>query len=86
MVLDSLAVLLASDHLSPVNLVLITTAALLFYGISLVIYRSYFHPLAGIPGPKVAAITHWYEYYYDVTKQGSYLWKIIELHKQYGRH
>jgi len=49
-----------------------------------VIYRLYFHPLAKFPGPRLAAITRWYDYYWDVTKAGKYTFKIAELHKQYG--
>ncbi|KAM0326238.1 hypothetical protein ACHAQA_006835 [Verticillium albo-atrum] len=56
----------------------------LVYFILLVIYRLTLHPLAGFPGPKLAAATYWYETHYDVGKKGRYLWKIIELHRQYG--
>lgn len=55
------------------------------YFASLVIYRLYFHPLAGFPGPKIAAATRWYEFYYDVIKRGKYVYKIEEMHKKYGR-
>jgi hypothetical protein len=48
------------------------------------IRRLYFHPLAHIPGPKLAALTWWYEFYFDVIQQGRYVFKIQELHKQYG--
>lgn len=51
----------------------------------LVIYRLVFHPLARFPGPKLAAASYWYEYYYDVSKQGRFIWQIMELHKQYGQ-
>ena len=54
------------------------------YVVALVFYRLYFSSLARFPGPKLAAVTLWYEYYYDVVKRGRYTWKIAELHAQYG--
>ena len=54
------------------------------YACSLAIYRLYFDPLAKIPGPKLAALTRYYEAYYDVCKGGVYTLKIGELHKKYG--
>lgn len=49
------------------------------------IYRLYFSPVAKFPGPKLAGLTFWYEFYYDVIKRGRYTFKIRELHKQYGK-
>lgn len=46
--------------------------------------RLYFHPLAHIPGPKLAALTWWYEFYFDGIQPGQYVFKIQELHKKYG--
>lgn len=66
---------------------MLTTAlgtVLCIYGLSLVIYRLYFDPLAGFPGPKVAASTGWYEFYHDVIRRGQYIYKIEEMHKKYG--
>lgn len=48
------------------------------------IYRLYFHPLAKFPGPKLAAISHLYEGYYDVVKEGRYIFEIEKMHKKYG--
>lgn len=56
----------------------------LAYLVCLAAYRLYLSPLAKFPGPKLAALTLWYEFYYDVVKGGKYTWKIGELHEQYG--
>lgn len=50
------------------------------------IYNVWFHPLARFPGPRIAVIGPWYEFYYDVVKDGRYLWQIEEMHKKYGKH
>ena len=47
--------------------------------------RLFFTNLAHIPGPRLAALTSWYEFYYDVVKPGQYVWKIKELHAEYGK-
>lgn len=65
--------------------VLVLSPLVLFaYSLFLVLYRLFLSPLAKFPGPKLAAATLWYEYYYDVTLRGRYTWKIAELHAQYG--
>lgn len=53
---------------------------------SLVFYRLFQHPLARYPGPKLAAITRWYEGYYDVIQNGQYTFKLRELHDKYGEN
>lgn len=50
-----------------------------------VIYRLYLSPLAKFPGPKLAAATLWYEFYYDAVRRGRYTFKIKELHQRYGQ-
>ena len=57
---------------------------LIIYTISLAFYRLFFHPLARFPGPKLAALTRYYEAYYDVVQNGQYTFKIAELHRKYG--
>ncbi len=53
----------------------------LAYGIT---WRLVFSPLAKFPGPKLAAVTLWYEFYYDVIKNGRYMWEIEKMHEKYG--
>ncbi|MCJ1434051.1 hypothetical protein MMC27_003417 [Xylographa pallens] len=58
--------------------------ALIFYVLIGGIYRLLFSPIAGFPGPKLAALTLWYEFYYDVVLRGQYTFHIRDLHRQYG--
>lgn len=66
------------------RVLLLSGALFLFYFIGLGLYRIYFHPLAKFPGPKLAAISRYYEAYYDAWKQGHYIFKIDEMHRKYG--
>lgn len=54
------------------------------YLIYLILYRLYFSPIASFPGPRLAALTFWYEFYHDVLRRGQYEFEIAYLHKQYG--
>ncbi|KAI2638933.1 cytochrome P450 [Hypomontagnella submonticulosa] len=60
--------------------------AILIAGYILVVgvYRLYFSPLAKIPGPKIAALTTWYNAYYDLWQRGQYVWVVEEMHRKYG--
>ena len=70
---------------STIMLVIVWSALIwLAYVVFSAIYRLYFHPLSRFPGPRVAALTRWYEFYYDVIKPGQFIWKIESLHKRYG--
>jgi cytochrome P450 len=62
---------------------LAATVAVL-YTVCLAVYRLYFHPLSKFPGSKFAALTLWYEFYYDVVKRGQHIWQIEAMHKRYG--
>ena len=59
-------------------------AILLGYIIGTIIQRLYLSPVAKFPGPKLAAATFWYEFYFDVIKKGRYTWRIQEMHEKYG--
>ena len=57
------------------------------YVIGLAVYRLYLHPLAKYPGPKLAALSRWYEFYYEVLPlKGQFTFHIQDLHRKYGRH
>ncbi|KAH8882984.1 putative cytochrome P450 [Thozetella sp. PMI_491] len=49
-----------------------------------VAYRLWLSPLAGFPGPKLAAMTSLYEFYFDYFKQAKYCFEIEKMHKIYG--
>ena len=58
--------------------------SLLLYLTTLAFYRLFLHPLAKFPGPKLAALSRYYEAYHDLVHNGQYTFKIAELHRQYG--
>lgn len=60
-------------------------AVLAIYFVTLAFYRLFWHPLSRFPGPKLAAITRYYEAYFDVIHNGQYTFKIADLHKKYGK-
>ncbi|PMD48982.1 cytochrome P450 [Hyaloscypha variabilis F] len=61
-----------------------TLVVSLLFTVAGAIRRIYFHPLSHIPGPKLAALTWWYEFYYDIIQPSRYVFQIQELHKEYG--
>ena len=65
-------------------LFLVVAVVLAYAVVVLPVYRLYFHPLAAFPGPKFAAGTGWYEFFYDILCKGQFIWKIEQLHEQYG--
>ena len=69
--------------------VLVTGAAVLALvrGLYFVVYRLYLSPLSQLPGPKLAALSSWYEAYYDLFSKGhggQFVFQIKRLHERYG--
>lgn len=64
--------------------VLTAAAAYVLYLVGIVCHRLFFSPIAGFPGPKIAAATGWYEFYFDACLNGKYIFEIEKMHKKYG--
>lgn len=62
-------------------------ASFVIYLVVLTIWRLYLSPLAKIPGPKLAALTQWYETYFEIFKDGGgqFLFEYRKWHEQYGK-
>jgi len=67
------------------------TTLLCFAAVTLVyvavgsVRRIWFSPLSNFPGSKFAALTLWNEFYWDVAKRGTFMWRIQEMHDKYGK-
>jgi hypothetical protein len=66
------------------SLPVVIAASVVLYGVGLVVYRLYLHPLAKFPGPKLAAVTSFYEGYFEIVLKGQYSRQISKLHDVYG--
>ncbi|KAI4245245.1 MAG: hypothetical protein L6R40_002602 [Gallowayella cf. fulva] len=69
----------------PFSIPTITAFLLLAVLLSKYVYRLTFHPLAGFPGPKLAAATSLYGASTDLLTSGSYVKQFPALHDRYGR-
>ncbi|GIJ85129.1 hypothetical protein Asppvi_003985 [Aspergillus pseudoviridinutans] len=54
------------------------------YLLWVVLDRLYLSPIARFPGPKLAALTHLYEFYWDTVCCGQFTFQIGRLHEKYG--
>ncbi len=70
---------------SPSALAAFGLLATIIYCLAVTFYRLFLHPIARFPGPKSAALTRWYEFYYEIVQQGQMTFHIQDLHKKYGR-
>ncbi|KAK7052823.1 hypothetical protein VNI00_004142 [Paramarasmius palmivorus] len=51
---------------------------------AIAVYRFALHPLRRFPGPKLAAVTDYYQAYFDIVKGGELLNHLRDLHVKYG--
>ncbi|OKL57675.1 hypothetical protein UA08_06947 [Talaromyces atroroseus] len=75
------------DLVERTSILVLLSAAILacpLYLVVLSVYRLYLSPIAHIPGPKLAALTRWYEAYYEIILSGQYSFHIDKLHGIYG--
>jgi hypothetical protein len=52
--------------------------------VALAVDRLWLNPLARIPGPRLAALTGLYEFYYECILGGKYIFEIERMHQHYG--
>ncbi|KAL6808077.1 cytochrome P450 [Trichoderma camerunense] len=70
--------------LSTTEAIVVSAIVVALYLAGLGIWRLFLHPLAKFPGPRIAALTRWYECYFDVYLGGQYFKEIERLHSIYG--
>ena len=58
---------------------------LILYSFVLVVYRLWFSPLAGFPGPKHLAVTTWYETLVDLFSH-DFPERLCKIHAKYGEN
>ena len=53
-------------------------------GVYVTLSRLVLHPLAKVPGPKLAALSDWYVAYWNIVKDGQFVHHLADLHSAYG--
>jgi low temperature requirement protein LtrA len=84
-IIKELSGTLSSCSFSVFNSLITGLVVLLAWLIILSLYRLYFGPIAQFPGPKLAALTQWYEIYYDIYLNGQFTLHVKDLHEKYGK-
>ncbi|KAJ5945624.1 cytochrome P450 [Penicillium verhagenii] len=74
----------AAQHLYTVITPTILGVVAVISATAFVVSRLYLHPLSKFPGPRIAALTRWYEFYHDVVLDGTYVKYYPKLHQKYG--
>ena len=70
---------------SPLQSTIFLLSIWVIYSVGVALYRLYFSPLQKFPGPRLAALTYLYEFYYDIYKNGQFHFHLRDLHDRYGR-
>lgn len=83
--IKALASELTLDNINPLYVAAGIVGAFTVYSIVLVVYRLWFHPLAGFPGPKLLAATTWYEAYVDLVHH-DFPERLAKIHEKYGKY
>jgi hypothetical protein len=74
----------ATNRAALPSLPILLASGIIVYALGLIVYRLYLHPLAKFPGPRIAAVTSFYEGYFEIVQKGQYSKHISKLHDQYG--
>ncbi|KKY13050.1 putative cytochrome p450 [Diplodia seriata] len=70
--------------MAPTSLLSTALVALALVQIWRIIQRLFFHPLASVPGPKLAAASTLYEFYWNAIRGGKLFKRLDEMHEKYG--
>ena len=60
-------------------------AAIVLFSFGFLVYQTWFHPLAKIPGPRLAAATGWLAFYNNVVRRSVLPLVVIRLHNELGK-
>nr|UWK22001.1 cytochrome P450 [Trichoderma rodmanii] len=80
---DQLKSLLARDAQPKLFVVLMAVLAIITT-LTKWFYNLHLHPQRNIPGPRLAAMTGFYEFWFDVVMDGQYSAEIKRMHEVYG--